>query len=85
MGAALSEMNGHKARTTQHSSCPDRREERFDTDDIHHAREVVGEHVQRHLSRHLQQRFGSSSGTYKCGQSSSDQARYLLVHLAGPT
>jgi hypothetical protein len=37
LGAALSEMNGHKARTTRHSSCPDRREERFDTDDIHHA------------------------------------------------
>jgi len=28
-----------------------------DTDDIHHAREVVGEHVQRHLSRHFGQRL----------------------------
>jgi hypothetical protein len=39
------------------SSSPDRREERFDTDDVHHAREVVGEHVQRHLSRHFGQRL----------------------------
>ena len=39
------------------SSSPDRREERFDTDDVHYAREVVGEHVQRHLSRHFGQRL----------------------------
>ena len=38
-------------------SSPNRREERFDTDDVHHAREVVGEHVQRHLSRHFGQRL----------------------------
>ena len=34
------------------SSNPDCREERFDTDDVHHAREVVGGHVQRHFSRY---------------------------------
>ena len=45
------------ARTKTHSSSPDRCEERFDTDDVHHAREVVGEHVQRHLSRHFGQRL----------------------------
>ena len=39
------------------SSGPDRREERFDTEDVHHAREVVGEHVQRHLGRYLRQRL----------------------------
>src|SRR5882724_2845560 len=37
------------------SSSPDRGQEWFDTDDVHHAREVVGEHVQRHLGRHLRQ------------------------------
>src|SRR5258707_8091299 len=46
-------------RRAQHdrSSSPDRGEERFDTDDVHYAREVVGEHVQRHLSRYLRQRL----------------------------
>ena len=39
------------------SSGPDRREERFDTEDVHHAREVVGEHVQRHLGRYARQRL----------------------------
>src|ERR1019366_5918235 len=51
----LSDPNGLTAGTMTRSSSPDRREERFDTDDVHHAREVVGEHVQRHLSRHFGQ------------------------------
>jgi hypothetical protein len=46
--AMLSDLNGHTARNSTRSSSPDRGEERFDTDDVHHAREVVGEHVHRH-------------------------------------
>src|SRR5258708_9221202 len=53
----LSGPNGLTAGTMTRSSSPDRREERFDTDDVHHAREVVGEHMQRHLGRHLRQRL----------------------------
>ena len=53
----LSDPNGLTAGTMTRFSSPDRREERFDTDDVHHAREVVGEHVQRHLSRHFGQRL----------------------------
>src|SRR5258706_884631 len=51
----LSGLNGITARTMTRSSSPDRREEGFDADDVHHAREVVGEHVQRHLGRHFGQ------------------------------
>jgi len=36
----------------------DRHQERLDADDVHHAREVVSEHVQRHLGRHLRQHTG---------------------------
>jgi hypothetical protein len=53
----LSDFNGLTARTMTRSSSPDRGEERFDTGDVHHASEVVGEHVQRHLSRHFGQRL----------------------------
>src|SRR6476661_3294175 len=53
----LSGPNSLTAGTMTRSSSPDRREERFDTDDVHHAREVVGEHMQRHLGRHLRQRL----------------------------
>jgi hypothetical protein len=34
---------------TTRSSSPDRRQERLHADDVHHAREIVGKHVQRHL------------------------------------
>ena len=51
--AMLSDPNDLTAGTMTRSSSPDRREERFDTDDVHHAREVVGEHVQRHLGHHF--------------------------------
>ena len=46
-------------RHAQHdtSSSPHRGQEWFNTDDVHHSREVVGEHVQRHLGRHLRQRL----------------------------
>src|SRR3954454_16049962 len=54
-GRAGRDERSQNAYNMTRCSCPDRREERFDTDDVHHAREVVGEHVQRHLSRH----FGS--------------------------
>src|SRR5258708_12780567 len=53
----LSDPNGLTADAMTRSSSLDRREERLDTDDVHHAREVVGEHVQRHLSRHFGQRL----------------------------
>src|SRR6476660_1722696 len=53
----LSGPNSLTAGTMTCSSSPDRGEERFDTDDVHSAREVVGEHVQRHLSRYLRQRL----------------------------
>ncbi len=52
-----SDPNGLTAGTMARSSSPDRREERFDTDDVHYSREVVGEHVQRHLRRHFGQRL----------------------------
>src|SRR6201987_755428 len=55
--AVLSDLNGLTAGTVARSSSPDRREERFDAADVHHAREVVGEQVQRHLSRHFGQRL----------------------------
>jgi hypothetical protein len=55
--AMLSDLIGHSARNVTRSSNPDCREERFDTDDVHHAREVVGEHVERHFSRYLRQRL----------------------------
>src|SRR6516165_9159473 len=35
----------------------DRRHQRLDADDIHHPREIVGEHMQRHFAGHLRQRF----------------------------
>src|SRR5450631_660978 len=42
--AALSDLNGHTARREHTgSSRRDRGEKWFDTDDVHHAREVVGE------------------------------------------
>src|SRR6202171_3859840 len=56
-GHAERPERSHGAHNGTRSSSPDRREERFDTDDVHHAREVVGEHVQRHLGRHLRQRL----------------------------
>jgi hypothetical protein len=36
-------------------SCTDCREERLYSDDIHDAREIVGEHVQGHLGRNFGQ------------------------------
>src|SRR5882757_6311472 len=56
-GRAERDERSQSAYNMTRSSCPDRREERFDTDDVHHAREVVGEHVQRHLRRHFGQRL----------------------------
>src|ERR1700692_3747146 len=41
--AMLSDPNGLTAGTMTRSSSPDRREERVDADDVHHARGVVGE------------------------------------------
>jgi hypothetical protein len=43
----------HGAHYSTRFSRPDRHQERFDADDVHHAREVVGEYVQRHLGRHI--------------------------------
>src|SRR6478736_9299515 len=47
-GRAGRDERSQNAYNMTRCSCPDRREERFDTDDVHNAREVVGEHVQRH-------------------------------------
>jgi hypothetical protein len=41
----LSDPNGLTSCTMTRSSTRDRREERFDTDDVHHAREVVSHHA----------------------------------------
>jgi len=41
----------------QRSLCPDRRDQRLDGDDIHHAGPILGEHVQRHFGRHMPERF----------------------------
>ena len=57
LGPCLSNRNGLGGHHDTLPSSPDRSEERFNTDDDHHAREVVGEHVQRHLSRHFWQRL----------------------------
>ena len=45
----------HGAHNLTRSSSPDRGQEWFDTDDVHHAREVVGEYVQRHFGRDIGQ------------------------------
>src|SRR6266404_5842932 len=56
-GHAERPERSHGAHNLTRSSSPDRGQEWFDTDDVHHAREVVGEHVQRHFSRYLRQRL----------------------------
>jgi hypothetical protein len=53
----LSDLNGHTMRKRHEPSGPDCYQKRLDTDDVHHAREIVGEHVQRHLSCYLRQRL----------------------------
>jgi hypothetical protein len=35
--------------------CPHHRQERLNTDDVHYAREIIGEHVQCHLGGDLRQ------------------------------
>ena len=52
-GHAERPERSHGAHNSTRSSRPDRHQERLDADDVHHARDVVGEHVQRHLGRHL--------------------------------
>jgi hypothetical protein len=50
--------NGHTARTTSRAPHPwIASRSGLIPDDVHHAREVVGEHVPRHLGRHLRQRL----------------------------
>jgi hypothetical protein len=56
-GRAERPERSHGAHNGTRSSRLDRREKWFDTDDVHHTREVVGEDVQRHLGRHLRQRL----------------------------
>ena len=57
------DLKGATGRTMTRSSSPDRHEDRFDTDDVHHAREVVGEHVQRHLGRQFWAAYSSKSAS----------------------
>src|SRR5260370_15945780 len=53
--AALSDLNGHTMHISTSSSRPDCHQERLDADDVHYAREVVGEYVQRHFGRDIWQ------------------------------
>src|ERR1700694_2251456 len=53
----LSDRSGLTADNRARSSSPKLGQEWFDTQDVHHAREVVGEHVQRHLRRNFGQRL----------------------------
>jgi hypothetical protein len=57
------DLKGATGRTMTRSSSPDRHKDRFDTDDVHHAREVVGEHVQRHLGRQFWAAYSSESAS----------------------
>jgi len=45
----------HDAHNSTSSSRPDCHQERLDADDVHYAREVVGEYVQRHFGRDIGQ------------------------------
>jgi hypothetical protein len=56
-GASSGDLNPPGAHNMTRSSSPHRGQERFNTDDVHHSREVVSKHVQRHLGRHLWQRL----------------------------
>ena len=45
----------HDAHNSTSSSRPDCHQEQLDADDVHYAREVVGEYVQRHFGRDIGQ------------------------------
>src|SRR6185503_5953376 len=48
--------------TPQGPLCPDRCDERFDADDVHHPRQIVGEHGEGHLGGDLRQGFRQEVG-----------------------
>src|SRR5262249_19021151 len=63
-------------------SCADCREERFYPNDIHDAREIVGEHVQGHFGRNLGQSLHQKVG---CSHPHLDRAEWMLDRLATHT
>ena len=56
-GYAERPERSHDAHNSTSSSRPDCYQERLDADDVHYAREVVGEYVQRHFGRDIGQPF----------------------------
>ena len=60
-------------------SCADCREERLYPNDIHDAREIVGEHVQGHLGRNLGQSLHQKVG---CSHPHLERAERMLGGLA---
>jgi hypothetical protein len=54
-GHAERPERSHDAHNNTSSSRPDCHQERLDADDVHDAREVVGEYVQRHFGRDIGQ------------------------------
>jgi hypothetical protein len=54
-GHAERPERSHDAHNSTSSSRPDCHQERLDADDVHYAREVVGEYVQRHFGRDIGQ------------------------------
>ena len=59
--------------------CPHRRHERRDSDDVHDAREIVGQHVQRHLGGDPWQRLHQE---VRCAHPGLDRAEGMLNRLA---
>src|SRR5450759_4668935 len=59
--------------------CPHRRHERLDADDVHDAREVAGQHVQRHLGGNPWQRLHQEVG---CSHPGLDRSEGMLNRLA---
>ena len=59
--------------------CSHRRHERLDTDDVHDAREIVGQHVQRHFGGNTWQRLHQEVG---CAHPGLDRSEGMLDRLA---
>jgi len=58
---------------------PHRRHERLDADDVHNAREIVGQHMQCHLGGYSWQRLHQEVG---CSHPSLDCVERMLDRLA---
>ena len=59
--------------------CPHRRQERLDADDVHDARQIVGQHMQCHLGGDPRQRLHQEVG---CAHPGLDRAEGMLNRLA---